>query len=79
MDVLVFEIVSELFLFGFVPLVATVAAVWAFWNVLETIDPNEVKSIQSFLTVIVVIVPFAMLVFLRTGSRDVRSVGDCIG
>ena len=63
MDEFVFEIVSELFLFGFVPLVATVAAVWAFWNVLETIDPNEIKSIQSFLTVIVVIVPFAMLVF----------------
>ena len=63
MAVFVFEIVSELFLFGFVPLFATVATVWAFWNVLETIDPNEAKSIQFFLTVIVVVVPFAMLVF----------------
>ena len=63
MAVFVFEIVSELFLFGVVPLFATVATVWAFWNVLETIDPNEVKSIRSFLTVIVVIIPFAMFVF----------------
>jgi hypothetical protein len=63
MAVFVFEIVSELFLFGFVPLFATVATVWAFRNILETIDPNEGKSIQFFLTVIVVVVPFAMLVF----------------
>ena len=63
MDVFVFEIVFELFLFGFVPLVATVAAVWAFWNVLEKIDPNEVKHIQSFVTFIIVVVPFVMLFY----------------
>jgi hypothetical protein len=78
MDEFVFEIVSELFLFGFVPLVATVAAVWAFWNVLETIDPNEIKSIQSFLTVCCGC-SICDARFLRAGSRDVRSVGDCIG
>jgi len=63
MAVFVFEIVSELFLFGVLPLFATVAAVWAFWNVFETIDPNEAKSIRSFLTVIVVVIPFTTLVF----------------
>jgi hypothetical protein len=35
MAVFVFEIVSELFLFGIVPLFATGrSAVWAFWDVL---------------------------------------------
>ena len=56
----VFEVVSELALFGFLPLFATVATVWFVWRVLETIDPKEVKSIQNFLTYIV---PFVMLFY----------------
>ena len=78
MAVFVFEIVSELFLFVIMPLFATVAAVWTFWNVLAAIDPNEIKSIQSFLTVCCGC-SICDARFLRAGSRDVRSVGDCIG
>ena len=59
----VFEVVSELILFGFVPLFLTVATVWVVWHVFEKIDPNEVKNIQSFVTFIVVVVPFAMLFY----------------
>ena|SRR5215831_13219505 len=59
----VFEVVSELIPFGFVPLFLTVATVWVVWHVFEKIDPNEVKNIQSFVTFIVVVVPFAMLFY----------------
>ena len=79
MAVFAFEIVSELFLFGVLPLFATVAAVWAFWNVFETIDPNEAKSIRSFLTRHCCDCSICDARFLRAGSRDVRSADHCIG
>jgi len=57
----VFEVVSELILFGFVLLFLTVVTVWVVWHIFEKIGPNEVKNIQSFVTFIVVVVPFVML------------------
>jgi hypothetical protein len=57
----VFDVVSELFLFGVVPLFLTTATVWILWHVLEKID--DVTEIKSFLTFIVSIVPFAMLFY----------------
>jgi hypothetical protein len=59
----VFEVISELALFGFLPLFATAATVWFVWRLLETIDPEEVKSMQNFLTYIIVVVPFVMLFY----------------
>ena len=59
----VFDVVSELFLFGLVPLFLTVATVWSLWHVLEKINPDEVTDIESFLTFIVVVVPFVLIVY----------------
>ena len=59
----VFEVISELILFAFLPVSLMAATVWIIWRVLETIDPKEVKSIQSFVTYIVVVVPFVMLFY----------------
>jgi len=59
----IFDAVSVLFIFGFVPLFLTVATVWILWQVLEKINPDEVKDIQSFLTFIVVVVPFVVLIY----------------
>ena len=43
----VFEVISELALFGFLPLFATAATVWFVWRLLETIDPEEVKHSKA--------------------------------
>ena len=59
----VFEVVSELILFGFVLLFLTVVTVWVVWHIFEKIGPNEVKNRQSFVTFIVVVVPFVMLFY----------------
>jgi hypothetical protein len=58
----VFETVSELILFGFVPSLVTVATVWIIWLVLEKINPDEVADIRTFLTFIIAVVPFVMLI-----------------
>jgi hypothetical protein len=57
------ETVSDLILFGLVPLLLTVATVWIIWYVLEKIDPDEVTEIRSFLTFIILAVPFVMLIY----------------
>ena len=54
MTVFFLESVSELILFGLLPLFVTVATVWILWRVLEKTDADEVIDIRSFLTFIVV-------------------------
>jgi hypothetical protein len=44
----VFEVVSELILFGFVLLFLTVVTVWVVWHIFEKIGPNEVKNIKIY-------------------------------
>ena len=57
----VLEDVSELDLFGFLPLFLTVATVWIIWFVLEKNNPDEITDTPSFLTFIIVVIPFAIL------------------
>src|SRR5262249_23285148 len=63
MTVFFLESVSELILFGLLPLFVTVATVWILWRVLEKTDADEVIDIRSFLTFIVVVIPFVILVY----------------
>ena len=60
MAVFFLESVTELILFGLLPLFVTVATVWILWRVLEKID--EVIDTRSFLTFIIVVMPFVILV-----------------
>jgi hypothetical protein len=75
----VFENVSELILFGFVPSLVTVATVWIIWLVLEKINPDEVADIRTFLTFIIAVVSVCDAHLQRTGNRDARRDDGCIG
>jgi hypothetical protein len=66
----VIESVSDLILFGLVPLFLTVATVWILWHVLEKID-QDVRDVRSFLTFILVVIPFVALI-LRAGYHTLR-------
>ena len=59
----IFDAVSVLFIFGFLPLFLTVATVWILWHVLEKINPDEVTDIQSLLTYIIVPISCVILVY----------------
>jgi hypothetical protein len=67
----VFDVVSEIFLFGVVPLFLTVGTVAILWHVLEKINPDEVTDIESFSTFIVVVV-HCNAHLRRTGNRALR-------
>jgi len=60
------EIVSEVILFGVMPLFLMVGTIWILWFLVEKINPDEVIDIRSFSVFIVVIVPFVMLICFGT-------------
>jgi hypothetical protein len=75
----VLENASELILFGFAPLFATVATVWIIWYVLEKNNPDEVTDIESFLTLHHCGYSVCDARLRRTGNRDLRRDDNRVG
>jgi len=75
----VFEVVSELILFGFVLLFLTVVTVWVVWHIFEKIGPNEVKNIRSFRDLHCCGCSVCDALLRRAYNPGLRSDDDCIG